>query len=90
MADNYYDPVLSDWFEGPSGQAYAAASVPGLKAFNAFLVATYAGLGAQSADIQAAFQDLRHDPDRVQMGNDPYRPLHDVPIHGHALPSSTD
>jgi lysophospholipase L1-like esterase len=56
VADNFFDPVLSDWFQGSSRRAYAMASVPGIKAFNAFLVATYAGLGVQSADIQAAFK----------------------------------
>jgi lysophospholipase L1-like esterase len=56
VADNLFDPVLSDWFQGSSRRAYALASVPGIKAFNAFLVATYAGLGVQSADIQAAFK----------------------------------
>jgi lysophospholipase L1-like esterase len=56
VADNYFDPVLSDWFQGSSRRAYATASVPGIKAFNAFLVATYVGIGVQSADIQAAFK----------------------------------
>jgi len=70
VGDNYYDPVLSEWFD-PSDRAYATASVPGLRAFNAFLVATYAGLAAQSADIQAAFKTADMTPVASKWGTIP-------------------
>jgi neocarzinostatin family protein/GDSL-like lipase/acylhydrolase family protein len=54
--DNFFDPVLSDWFEGASGQAYAEASVPAVQQFDAFLTATYFGLGIPTADIFSAYK----------------------------------
>jgi lysophospholipase L1-like esterase len=71
VADNYFDPVLSDWFQGSSRQAYAIASVPGIKAFNAYLVGTYAGLGIRSADIQAAFKTADMAPVTSKWGTIP-------------------
>jgi lysophospholipase L1-like esterase len=71
VADNFFDPVLSDWFQGSSRRAYATASVPGIKAFNAFLVATYAGLGVQSADIQGAFKTADMTPVSSKWGTIP-------------------
>jgi len=71
VADNFFDPVLSDWFQGSSRRAYATASVPGIKAFNAFLVATYADLGVQSADIQAAFKTADMTPVSSKWGTIP-------------------
>ena len=71
VADNFFDPVLSDWFQGPSRQAYATASVSGIKTFNAFLVATYAGLGVQSADIEAAFHTADMTPVTSKWGTIP-------------------
>ena len=71
VGDNYYDPVLSEWFESPSDRAYAVASVPGLRAFNDFLVAAYTGLAVQSADIQAAFKTADMTPVASKWGTIP-------------------
>ena len=53
---NYYDPFLSTWLTGPSGEALAQQSVVQADAFNAMLTNLYAASGFPTADVATAFQ----------------------------------
>ena len=52
---NYFDPLLNNWLTGPTGQAYAKATVTILDELNAHLVTDYGAVGAPTADVAGAF-----------------------------------
>jgi lysophospholipase L1-like esterase len=51
----YYDPFLSYWLTGVSGERIAASSVALVDGFNSALKADYAAVGVRIADVASAF-----------------------------------
>jgi lysophospholipase L1-like esterase len=51
----HYDPFLGDYVDGPSGQAFAAASLGVITRLNDALRSAYAAAGVPMADVEAAF-----------------------------------
>jgi acetyl esterase/lipase len=65
---NYYDPFLSAWLSGTSGQAVATQSVSGTDQLNALLDQIYTGAGASTADVSSQFETDDTDPDATYNG----------------------
>lgn len=55
VAMNYYDPFLSAWELGPSGQALAVASLQATKGFNDILEHAYQAFAIPVADVASAY-----------------------------------
>lgn len=52
---NYFDPFLTDWLQGASGQSFAQATVPLDDQVSALLAQAYAVFGVPVADVEGAF-----------------------------------
>jgi lysophospholipase L1-like esterase len=51
----YYDPMLSQWTQGPAGQVHARESEEVVQAYNQMLAGVYEKYGARVADVFGAF-----------------------------------
>jgi acetyl esterase/lipase/lysophospholipase L1-like esterase len=65
---NYYDPFLSDWLTGPSGQTVATQSISGTDQLNGLLDQIYTAAGASVADVASSFETDDTDPDASYNG----------------------
>jgi lysophospholipase L1-like esterase len=52
---NYFNPLLGNWLNGASGQAFANATTGLLDTLNQHLAADYAAAGAPTADVATGF-----------------------------------
>jgi acetyl esterase/lipase len=65
---NYYDPFLSAWLTGASGQAVATQSITSTDQLNALLDQIYLAAGAPMADASSLFETDDTDPDATYDG----------------------
>jgi acetyl esterase/lipase len=65
---NYYDPFLSDWLTGASGQTVATQSITSTDQLNALLDQIYTAAGASMADASSLFETDDTDPDATYDG----------------------
>jgi acetyl esterase/lipase len=65
---NYYDPFLSAWLTGASGQAVATQSITSTDQLNALLDQIYLAAGASMADASSLFETDDTDPDATYDG----------------------
>jgi predicted esterase len=66
---NYYDPFLSDWLTGTSGQAVATQSIASTDQLNALLDQIYTQAGASTADASSLFETDDTDTDATYNGS---------------------
>jgi lysophospholipase L1-like esterase len=55
IGTTYYDPMLAQWLEGPTGQAQARDSEEVVQAYGQMLAGVYKKYGARVADVFGAF-----------------------------------
>jgi acetyl esterase/lipase/lysophospholipase L1-like esterase len=65
---NYYDPYLSAWLTGASGQTEATQSISGTDQLDTLLDQIYTAAGASMADASSLFETDDTDPDATYNG----------------------